>query len=368
MAPLTLIETDPQTLQSEPTPTDTTNTTDTLTTATTDAAPATSDMSLCPHQCFGHAIRCDVENGIGICVCAEGFRGVACNRYEHRPTVSVGKCLNSCSGKGSCNPKTGECTCAPGFTGSDCSTISPEYSCVALNSCSGRGRCTEMPETELGYGCVCHDGFEGSDCSTAVKNVCGGCRHGFCEGSKCQCFKGFEGEHCDQYVLESDPCQLSQFCSANGRCLEGTSICVCDHGIRTQNCDTQTSLHLFGCPAKNRTICNNAGMCTKNRTCACNPGYSGETCQHKPCESGCVHGTCQVRPDTSYGCVCSEGWTGDACDHSLNEESDAVCCEDECSKQGVCQNCKCNCFAGFTGDKCESRVSVVEEDVMSDIS
>ena len=51
------------------------------------------------------------------------------NTVFNRPTDSTG------SGKGACNPKTGECACYPGFTGDGCRRMS------CPNHCSGHGQC-----------------------------------------------------------------------------------------------------------------------------------------------------------------------------------------------------------------------------------
>ena len=61
--------------------------------------------------------------------------------------------------------------------------------------------------------------------------------------------------------------------------------------------------------------CSGHGIC-ENRTCACEPGYTGIGCQILKCPDNCsFHGTC----DLNVGCVCDPGYIGEAC--ALNEQS-----------------------------------------------
>jgi hypothetical protein len=158
------------------------------------------------------------------CPHAASFAGSALNSNLHTQEVE-------CSGKGSCDRKTGKCQCFDGYEGDACN----RQACP--NQCSNSGKCltlTQIAEdvqdavasyygTYMGsaaysafdgaqmMGCVCDQGRSGPDCSlidcpssadpmggagSDGGRTCSG--RGLCDGTTgtCQCFDGFFGTSC----------------------------------------------------------------------------------------------------------------------------------------------------------------------------
>jgi len=331
------------------------------------------EVSLCPHACNGRG-NCIQSNGVAHCECPEFFFGSACQFSNHQQAIAENPgCLNACSGRGICRSSDWTCKCDTGFEGTDCSTVTADGGCQYANYCSGNGLCHFVNEM---FVCTCAPGFEGFDCSIAL-DMCGGCRHGLCSipsdgASQCECFKGFSGSHCDEYSSTDDPCSSSDFCNGNGHCIEGTSVCICDNlspGVSaTSHCFLAPELAPT-CPRTNGTVCNDAGMCWLDLTCACLDGYTGTACENEPCRNGCgEHGICMKQPNLSWMCSCDDGYAGAQCEIDTLAVSDSPCCEDDCSHQGTCKSCVCTSFDGFTGTKCETTVIVEEPNVTADLN
>ena len=136
--------------------------------------------------------RCN-KNGLcnrfGTCDCFKGFMGAECSlkTCPYGPTItgiavgedSLHDTTTECSGKGSCNYKTGNCDCYPNYNGPSCNRMS------CFNNCSGRGVCTSLRvaatendgfhfnrstvysqwDADLFQGCKCDPGWSGADCS-----------------------------------------------------------------------------------------------------------------------------------------------------------------------------------------------------------
>jgi len=93
------------------------------------------------------------------------------------------------------------------------------------------------------------------------------------------------------------------------------------------------------------------GTCVNNK-CACNPGYSGNSCEEKlECATDCSgHGKC-----TPEGCVCDSGWVGNACHVECPDGYYGIQCKLSCNcTHGKCNHVTgdCTCFAGWTGVTC----------------
>lgn len=125
-----------------------------------------------------------------------------------------------CSGRGSCDRKTGSCTCDVGYGGEACArTLCP-------SDCSGHGVCQSQSrfavdagttysnawDADKHMGCKCDGGFRGLDCAMrecpsgadplgadggAEGRDCSG--RGKCDYSSgvCNCFRGYFGERCE---------------------------------------------------------------------------------------------------------------------------------------------------------------------------
>ena len=109
----------------------------------------------------GGALRgwCDVTAGAFVCRCARGFSGGACEVvscptgpawWSQSPLTSFGSAHPlgvACSGRGLCDDSFGVCKCAPGFTGSACDRLACPLGAAGgggLQPCSGNGRCISL--------------------------------------------------------------------------------------------------------------------------------------------------------------------------------------------------------------------------------
>jgi len=165
---------------------------------------------VCPVDCGEHGLCKNNQ-----CVCQEGWQGPACR---------LPKCVNDCSGHGSCyflNANSlGECVCDAGFALPDCAqpaVYAQLPSCP--NACSGNGLCF------MGQ-CTCTAGFAGSDCSrascpagqsgpscefAACPRDCDG--KGLCFAGQCMCREGHTGRDCSLPAKCYDAC--GETCMAN---------------------------------------------------------------------------------------------------------------------------------------------------------
>ena len=122
--------------------------------------------------------------------CAHGFVGADCSQrscpkgaafFDMAEIDDTAHLQTTCSGKGRCDHKTGECSCASGFVGIACERTR------CKNDCSHRGKCISMRfladstrnheslqysyqlwDADKLYGCQCDLGYAGYDCSLRV--------------------------------------------------------------------------------------------------------------------------------------------------------------------------------------------------------
>jgi len=123
--------------------------------------------------------------------CASGFTGGDCSLrscpqgaafFDMAEADDIAHLQQTCSGRGTCDHKTGECSCSAGFVGIACERTK------CKNDCSRRGQCVSMKhlaettrnhlslqysydqvwDADKLFGCKCDDGFGGYDCSTRV--------------------------------------------------------------------------------------------------------------------------------------------------------------------------------------------------------
>ena len=255
----------------------------------------------CPHDCSGHG-RCQqtLTDGPSICHCSPGYSGIDC---------SEGRCLNDCSGRGTCLTKPDlYCQCNFGFVGADCSRK------VCPNDCSGHGYCNNGV-------CTCLAGYSGYDCAKgACPSDCHG--HGVCQHHKCHCDAGFGGQDCAKEVCGPD--------CMHGECIDNK--CICFKGFVGRDCDTRTCggdmvLDPEFASSKTRKatkpLCSGNGICSVDHRCECDFGFTGEICEFRACPGNCsAHGVC-----LNGTCLCADGYVGNMCQDKL--------CHAECEKHGV---------------------------------
>lgn len=163
------------------------------------------------------------------------------------------------------------------------------------------------------------------------------------------------GREC--YVDEAAPAsgeRCPNDCCGNGVCTEDRA-CLCDAGFTGDDCGTSectSDAHPQGCE--------NGGQC-KFGKCHCNPGFEGDHCQlAAPCAKGSTGLTCNGHGVCRYGkCFCNPGWDGDQGSPTPSCETQPQCTED-CSGHGVCSATGCICLSGFTGDSCSTVTSALK--------
>eukprot|EP01040_Poterioochromonas_malhamensis_P003664 gene3664-3914_t len=411
----------------------------------------------CPGGCSGHG-RCTSPSRQ--CACFEGYTGGDCSLRlcpfdkawaDQAQGIDNAHNLAECSNMGTCDRTTGLCVCREGFEGIACE----RQSCP--NHCNNVGECLSMyyyaqskdPGTGIIYkyetpwdaykiyGCSCDSNYHGVDCSLRF------------------CPKGDDPLTGSVDISQTNPLQVNDVqqisCKANGgtftltfrgkttlpipynskaydlqKLIEavptvgagntklvmyGPQACT-DYGTRW----TIEFLQAFGplpnlVPDKRKltfgsslsgsvltveTIvvgtkedseCSNRGICdSSNGVCDCslnfdtsngynNPGtrgdcgYATELIQFCPGVISCSgHGECLGAP--TYKCNCENGWTGADCSERLCPqdvawfilpESDNVAHLTEyaeCSNVGICDRTSgtCVCQSGFGGAACNRLV------------
>jgi len=220
-------------------------------------AGVASTQALCPNSCSGHGTciadpkdscqcytRLETNHEYGKAVTVAAWTGADCSLrtcpsgyawaaapqddQDHKQKLE-------CSGKGTCDRKTGECKCFPGFNGEGCRRS------ACPNDCNGHGVCQSLEkfakdyvpfdiyeditaeydsawDAKYSYGCKCDDGFRGPDCSLiecpSVDDALGG--HGNTKGRDC---------------------------SGRGKCDYSSGLCECFSGYYGNACQTQTTLN-----------------------------------------------------------------------------------------------------------------------------
>lgn len=254
------------------------------------------------------------------------------------PELAPGACPDDCNGHGTCSD--GVCSCVGDWAGELCE-MEP-----CKDGCYGRGTC-------LNGACVCNAQFYGESCEfSRCLDDCSG--HGYCEKGECTCSPGWKGAGCGiaytvepvktgiRTRIEAEPAHLrsalqgirggakscAMNCSGQGRCDTETGSCSCYSGYTGNACENY-------CP----NFCSKQGRCLQG-ACICLMGFAGVDCSIKICCSG--HGDCTLPGQ----CVCNEGWVGDQCQVAKS------CADPKCNSHGTCETGSCKCDSGWTGETC----------------
>jgi len=148
-------------------------------------------------------------------------------------------------------------------------------------------------------------------------------------------------------------------CNGHGICNTANGQCTCDNGFPGPACLLPSNPD--NCAGLN--FCSGNGRCV-NGTCACAGAYTGLACTDLP-PAGCVdYSTCATCA-TAAGCTwCQTPGGAPSCTASAQCTSPvASCgatyinytpppCPDNCSGHGTCDGTKCTCDNGFKGINC----------------
>lgn len=253
-----------------------------------------------PASCPAHA-SCDASSGVIACTCATGYQGAACDSCSTGFKLQSGSCVPSdcahapsCGPHGTCNDQGGSplCVCAAGFAGAACDQCATGFSGASCATCA------------TGYhadghgGCAVNQQCQANSCPATAS----------CDASsgvvQCTCATGYQGAACDScasgFKLQGGSCVPSDCahapsCVASRQCsdLSGSPVCVCLTGYVGATCNQCASGYQLqgGQCVRDSTCltntCNTHGACSVTNSqvnCACNPGYSGLTCD--ACSSG----------------------------------------------------------------------------------
>ncbi|GMH85097.1 hypothetical protein TrVE_jg14216 [Triparma verrucosa] len=220
------------------------------------------------------------------------------------------KCPSGCSD--TCAAES--CRCSPGKFGSSC-----QFDCTCIHGACG----------SLSGFCSCENGWTGPNCSVECPgghgNPCnvnrGACYFDADAGeSTCECYEGFWSGDCSRDCPKDSS---GNICGGHGSCSSDTGECLCVPGYYGSSC-TQSCPGRENGGAGGGAGCNGNGVCCTQQgssdsytpcevvpigQCACNAGYTGDSCEEKYCYDGCFgNGVC-----TDGNCDCVEGWSGEFC-------------------------------------------------------
>ena len=211
------------------------------------------------HTCNGNGTPDPIT---GVCTC----EGQAVGRSNAQCGFTS---IDTCNGNGTPDPVTGVCACTyPTITNDDCAFTRED-------TCSGRG----TPDLITGE-CTCDDDVV--DVTDALS--CAYTRDMTCHGNGdpdpvtgvCACDDPDHTTPTCQYTPEAS-------CNNQGYVDPTTNTCVCMVG------DNTTHLMDDHCAYTDVTACSGNGTVVSptDRTCTCNPGFSGSTCDVVNTYHGC---------------------------------------------------------------------------------
>ncbi|CAJ0942350.1 unnamed protein product, partial [Mesorhabditis belari] len=307
---------------------------------TTDGSNKKKSVFRCPSDCSS---RGECVNGV--CKCASGYTGTACDEVvcplvcSGNGILSLGRCvcfegrecdvqqhwceIADCNGRGRCTPR-GVCDCIAGWSGDSCEIRSCPHP-----SCSGRGKCLDGV-------CYCEDGWTGSECSKNVRTLVFPKSNIIAEKSHEEL----------KVIVEASP--LSPATSSHhsshphrSKANSPLSIDPTQHPnslkavIESRETEPTENLE-----AILENPCNNRGRVDSQGFCICSLGFTGPSCELVSCTPECLQGVCH------HGvCTCKNGWKGIDC----SQKECALGCEQHgrCEKNGTCL-----CDRGWNGENC----------------
>jgi hypothetical protein len=337
---------------------------------------------------------CNDASGTATCECATGYQGITCQECAagYQDGDGNGTCEPDCATAGlvcpdgACVTTSGvaACACNPGYAGDLCDTCAAGYQdhddngtcepdCATAALGCVHGTCVDTSGTA---GCVCDDGYEGVQCA--------------------QCEGGYQDNDDDGVCAPS--CAVADLQCLYGTCTDvsGTAVCACapEHqGVLCDACDVGLQDH--DGDGDCAPTCATAGLdcghgaCTDasgSAVCACEPGYTGASCDtcapgyqdndhngtcRPDCATaalGCVHGQCSDATGAPV-CVCVPGATGTLCDTCADGFQGAACnfcapgyqdydldgvCQPTCATaQLACVNGQCEDWSGTAECRCQ---------------
>ena len=175
--------------------------------------------------------------------CPRGYAWAATPQFDNNH-----KQLIECSGKGTCDRKTGECACYDGFWGEGCRPSK------CPNECSGHGTCQSLRQFADDYSHNADDNRVSNQFGTpssnpnTVPNV--GPQYDDAWDADysygCKCDDGFRGPACDKIECPSTSDKVGgngntkgRDCSGRGTCDYDTGLCTCFPGYYSGACDLQ---------------------------------------------------------------------------------------------------------------------------------
>mmetsp|Transcript_22644 Transcript_22644/g.40936 ORF Transcript_22644/g.40936 Transcript_22644/m.40936 type:complete len:808 (+) Transcript_22644:85-2508(+) len=310
----------------------------------------------CPNSCSGRG-----ECSGGMCVCDFGYGGVdcsqqlCCNGHGACPIPDVCHCYPgfigaqcetemqcpdpTCSGQGTCY--LGVCRCAAGWEGVACQQkvapkLPPGVSGAGMylppmggldyvspyEAASARAALGVAPAPAPAPG-IPTVGLLRSESGTAATSEtikiyspkAPSCNepHGRWsdEFSACVCQAPYHGERCEQkHCPDWDGQADGVECSGKGMCYLGVCYCLTGYGIAPNSNSSSNICADLVCPAD----CGEHGICQEGQ-CMCETGWQGNTCREPQCENDCNgHGKCLFpAPDKPGRCVCDDGFQGPDC-------------------------------------------------------
>ncbi|XP_059169369.1 cubilin-like [Physella acuta] len=207
-------------------------------------------------NCYTHVIN------IQTAICPQCRNNGRCSRNETRPVEYFGGQVQIL-----------KCDCAPGFTGNNCEL---ELDACLNKPCSKGRTCTDLTAAQQGNNPV---GYECGPCPTGyqdIEDICvdidecednSTCDHTCVntEGSyTCSCNPGYVLSRADSSSCFAKNCSNRCIMQYTWYCDESVNVCVCNNGMKTDDCSMFVD-HCANNPCSPNLTCNNKGdgyVCT----------------------------------------------------------------------------------------------------------